>query len=128
MVTLYRIGEVHFRWLGTNGFHAQAKNERFRAAGSHCRRNLKTKMSRLLADKVRKFNQKACRTCSTIIFPRSTNQGIDLLLLPSSFLKLLIDMRADTPQPQRLAALPFDRPLTSSCCAPFVQGPNGSSV
>ena len=57
-----------------------------------------------------------------------TNQGIDLLLLPSSFLKLLIDMRVDTPQPERLAALPFARRLTSSCCAPFVQGPNGSSV
>ena len=29
LVTLYKIGEVHFRLLGTNGFHVKAKNERF---------------------------------------------------------------------------------------------------
>jgi len=34
---MYKIGEVHFRLLGTNGFHAKAKNERFTAAGSRCR-------------------------------------------------------------------------------------------
>ena len=28
-VTLYKIGEVHFRLLGTNDFRAKAKNERF---------------------------------------------------------------------------------------------------
>ena len=39
--TLYKIGEVHFRLLGTNGFHARAKNERFTAAGLRCRQNLK---------------------------------------------------------------------------------------
>ena len=27
--------------LGTNGFHAKAKNERFNAASSRCRQNLK---------------------------------------------------------------------------------------
>ena len=37
------------------------------------------KMShRRLADYVKKLHQKACRTCSTIIFPHSTNQTIDL--------------------------------------------------
>ena len=41
LVTLYKIGEVHFCLLGTNGFHAKAKNERFTAASSHCRQNLK---------------------------------------------------------------------------------------
>ena len=28
LVTLYKISEVHFRWLGRNGFHVKAKNER----------------------------------------------------------------------------------------------------
>ena len=41
LVTLYKKGKVHFRLLGTNGFHGKAKNERFTAAGSRCRQNLK---------------------------------------------------------------------------------------
>ena len=41
LVTLYKIGELHFRVLGTNGFHIKAKTERFIAAGSRCRQNLK---------------------------------------------------------------------------------------
>ena len=40
-VTLLKIDEVHFRLLGTNGLHVKAKNERFTAAGSRCRQNLK---------------------------------------------------------------------------------------
>ena len=41
ILTTYKIGEVHFRLLGTNGFHVKAKNGRFTAAGSRCRQNLK---------------------------------------------------------------------------------------
>ena len=41
LITLYKIGEVHFRFLDTNGFHVKAKNERFTAASSRCRQNLK---------------------------------------------------------------------------------------
>ena len=40
LVTLYKIGGVHFCLLGTNGFHVNAKNERFTAASSRCQ-NLK---------------------------------------------------------------------------------------
>ena len=40
-VTLHKIGEVHYRLHGTNGFHVKAKNERFTTAGSRCRQNLK---------------------------------------------------------------------------------------
>ena len=29
VVRLYKIGEVYFRVLGTNGFHVKAENERF---------------------------------------------------------------------------------------------------
>ena len=36
-----RKGEMHFHLLGTNGYHAKAKNERFTAASSRCRQNLK---------------------------------------------------------------------------------------
>ena len=39
------IGEVYFRLIGTNGFHIKAENERFTAAGSRCRQNLKYKNS-----------------------------------------------------------------------------------
>ena len=41
LVALYKIGGVHFRLLGTNGFHVQAKTERFTAASSRCLENLK---------------------------------------------------------------------------------------
>ena len=41
LITLYKIGELHFRLLGTNGFHDKAKSERFTAASSRCRQNLK---------------------------------------------------------------------------------------
>ena len=41
LITLYKKGEVRFPWLGTNGFHVKAKNDRFIAASSRCRQNLK---------------------------------------------------------------------------------------
>ena len=41
LITLHKIGELHFRLLGTNGFHEKAKSERFTAAISRCRQNLK---------------------------------------------------------------------------------------
>ena len=41
LMTLYKIGEVHFRLLGTSGFHVKAKSERFSATSSRCRQNLK---------------------------------------------------------------------------------------
>ena len=41
LITLYKIGELHFRSLGTNGFHVKAKSEIFTAASSHCRQSLK---------------------------------------------------------------------------------------
>ena len=31
------VAEVHFRWLGANGFHIKEKNKRFTAAGSRSR-------------------------------------------------------------------------------------------
>ena len=37
---------LHFHLLGTNGFHVEVNNERFNAAGSHCRQNLKYEFSR----------------------------------------------------------------------------------
>ena len=41
VITLYKIDELHFRLLGTNGFHVKAKSERFTAATPRCRQNLK---------------------------------------------------------------------------------------
>ena len=64
LVMLYKIGEVHFRLLGTNGFHAKAENERFTAAGWRCRQKLECRLS----DYVKELHQEAFCTCSTIIF------------------------------------------------------------
>ena len=41
LITLYKIGGVHFRLLGTNGFRVKAKKKRVTAASSRCRQNLK---------------------------------------------------------------------------------------
>ena len=40
LIMLYKKGGVHFRLLGTNGFHVKAKKERFTAASSRSRQNL----------------------------------------------------------------------------------------
>ena len=77
LITLCKIGEVHFRLLGTNGFHAKVKIERFTAAGSRCPQNFQYEnFTSSLGRLCQKLHQKACRTCSTIIFPHSTNQII----------------------------------------------------
>ena len=41
LITLYKIGGVLFRLLATNGFRVKVKKERFTAASSRCRQNLK---------------------------------------------------------------------------------------
>ena len=43
LCTLYKIGEVHFRLLGTNVFffHVKTKNETFTAKSSRCHQNFK---------------------------------------------------------------------------------------
>ena len=57
----------------------KTKNERFTAAGSRCRQNLKYANPRgCSADYVKNLQQKACRACSMIIFPYSTGQVFDL--------------------------------------------------
>ena len=78
-VTLYKTGEVPFCLFGTNGFQVKAENEKFIAVGFRCRQNLKYENFTLSFGRLRqKLHQQACRTCSTIIFPHSTNQIIDL--------------------------------------------------
>ena len=47
LVTLYKIGEVHFCLLGTNGYHLKAKNERFTALSSLCRQNVNREFKKL---------------------------------------------------------------------------------
>ena len=79
LITLYKIGELHFHLLGTNGFHVKAKSERFTAASSCCVITSNMTISRRrLADycDVKTLHQKACRT---IIFLHPTNEIIDLL-------------------------------------------------
>ena len=38
---MFKIGWVHFRFLGMNGFHVKEKNERFTAVSTRCCQNLK---------------------------------------------------------------------------------------
>ena len=79
LVTLYEIGEVYFCLLSTNGFHVSTENERSTSADSPCRRSLKYANFTSSFGRLRqKLHQKACRKCSTIIFPYSTNQIMDL--------------------------------------------------
>ena len=81
LITLYKTGGVHFRLLGMNGFHVKA-TERMKdllLRAPVVVRTLNMKISRRrLADYFKTLHQKACRTCSTIIFLHSTNQIIDL--------------------------------------------------
>ena len=61
LVTLYKIGEVHFRSvLGTNGFHEKTQKERFAAAGSRCHQNLKYEN---FTSSFGRLRQKVARKC-----------------------------------------------------------------
>ena len=67
-----------FRCLGTDAFHEKAEHESFTVADCVVVTTSKIKIPRCrLADYVKKLRQKAWYTCSTVIFPRSTNQSID---------------------------------------------------
>ena len=79
LVTLCKIGEVQFRMLGTDGFHIKVENERLTAAGLRFLQNLEYENFTSSFGRLRqKSHQKVCRTCNTILFPRSTNQITDL--------------------------------------------------
>ena len=69
-ITSYKIGEVHFRLLGTNSCHEM------KDLLQQVRLVVTTSImliSRRLADYAEKLQEKACRTYSTIIFLYSTN-------------------------------------------------------
>ena len=68
-----------FCFFGTNAFHIKAKNEKIIAADLRCRQNLKNENFTSSFGRLRqKLHQKSCHTCSTITFPHSTNQIINL--------------------------------------------------
>ena len=66
LATLYKMGGVHFRLLGTNGFHVKAKNERFTVASSRCRQNLKYENFTLSKHCTKKLAARAARLFSFI--------------------------------------------------------------
>lgn len=80
LVTLYKMGQVHFCLLGMNGFHAKVEWKIYHWGLTLMSQSfLKMKIShRRLTDYMKKLHQKACPTCSKIIFPPSTKQSIDL--------------------------------------------------
>ena len=60
---------MSFRFLGMNDFHAKAENERFTAAGSRCRQNLKYENSlRSLADYVKTCTKKRAARAARLFF------------------------------------------------------------
>jgi len=79
LITLYKIGEVHIRLLGTNVFHIKAKNERFTTASSRCRHNLKYENFTSSFDRLRQnIAPKSVLPVQHDYFLHSTNQIIDL--------------------------------------------------
>ena len=92
MVTLYKISDVHFSLLGTNGFHVKAENERFTAADLRCRQNLKTENFTSSFGRPREKNcteKHAVRAARSFFLSQPIKSLILLALpLPSSFLKL----------------------------------------
>ena len=80
LVTLYKIGNVHFGLLNSNGYHVKAKNERLTAASSRCCQNIKypnfTSSFGRLRQKI--ATKKACSSSSTIS-SYSSKQNIDLI-------------------------------------------------
>ena len=93
LIALYKIGGMHFRWLGSNGFHVKAKNERFTAASSRCRQNVKYENFPLSFSRLRQnIAPKSVPHVQHDYFS-SSNQSNHcfvalLLTLPSSDLKL----------------------------------------
>ena len=76
LVTLYKIGGVHFCLLGTNGFHERQRTKDLLLRARVVVKTSNMKISRrCLADYVKTLHQ---ISCSTIIFLHSTNQIIDL--------------------------------------------------
>ena len=96
LVTLYKIGEVYSRLLGTNGFHAKARNERFTAASSRCRQNLKDENFTSSFARLRKNNapQSVLHLQHEYFSPFNQSNywflALSLTLLPSN-LELAID-------------------------------------
>ena len=89
LVTLYKIAEVHFRLLGTSGYRVKANNERYNAASSHCRQNVKREISRRrLADYVKNCTKKRAARAARLFFLIQPIISFVTLTLPllSSFL------------------------------------------
>ena len=79
LITLYRIGGVHFASLVRMVFVSRQRRKDLLLRAPVVDRTSNMKFSRRrLADYVKTLHQKACRTCSTIIFLHSTDQIIDL--------------------------------------------------
>jgi len=87
-----KIGGVHFRLLGTNGFHVKEKNEKFTAARFRCRQNLRYENFTLSFSRLRQ--NIALKSVPHDYFPsfnQSNHWFVALsLTLPSSNIKLPI--------------------------------------
>ena len=68
LVTLQKIGEVLFLWLGTIGFHVKAENERFTAAALRCRQDFVKLPRRHLADYVKTCTKKRAPRAARLFF------------------------------------------------------------
>lgn len=75
---LNNMGEVWNNRFGTYRFEAKRDKERFTVVCKCCRQNSKIGHFTLLFWRLREMYKRVCRTCSTIIFPLSTNDIIAL--------------------------------------------------
>ena len=106
LLTLYKIGKVHFRLLGTNDFHAKAQIEKFTAAGSRCRQNVKYENFTSSFGRLRQnIAPKSVPHVQHDYFSsfNQSNHSFVALSLPvlSSFLKLLNELNQGRCQQQR---------------------------
>ena len=68
-VGIYKMGEVHFRSLGTNGFHAKAKNEDLLLQARVVVRTSKIKtLSHSFADYLQNFSKKCAARAARLFF------------------------------------------------------------
>ena len=105
-ITLYKIGEVYFRLLGTNGFLVKAKNKRFTAASSRCRRNLKYENFTWSFGRLRQnIAPKSMLHVQHDYFSsfNQSNHWLFSLTLPSSNLKLPIKEKIEGWKPHTLS-------------------------
>ena len=79
LFAFYIVGKVRYKWIGVRDVNLNAGDERFVDLCSSCHKTVNEVISRCcFAEDGTDLFISACRTCSTLIFTRSTNQILNL--------------------------------------------------